>query len=435
MEQLDVYMNGFLVGEYSRDSAGNNQFRYAPQWLRSPAKRSISLSIPLSIAPYKGKVVYNFFDNLLPDVREVRERVVARYQADSTEPFDILSKIGRDCIGAIQLLPSDSPPEDVQRITYKTLSEQRMAEILQGYRTQVPLGMLRDEDDFRISLAGAQEKTALLKYQGNWCLPQHSTPTTHILKLPIGEIKSHDRSIDMTHSVENEYLCLKLARGFGFAVPDCEIVSPMGVKALAVERFDRKFSPDKTWLMRLPQEDFCQIRKMSPARKYESDGGPGIREIMEDLRGSQNAIKDRDTFMRAQVLFWLLGATDGHAKNFSVFINTGDTYQLTPLYDIVSAFPAVTKKGLHYRDLKLAMSLKASKGRKNQIDMIYPRHFMATAKEVGFSENRMQAILAEFAQTSEQVMLDVQKSLPKEFPTDVKDAVYTGMLRLLERLR
>lgn len=310
-----------------------------------------------------------------------------------------------------------------------------MAEILQGYRTQVPLGMLRDEDDFRISLAGAQEKTALLKHQENWCLPLHSTPTTHILKLPIGEIKSHDRSIDMTHSVENEYLCLKLARGFGFAVPDCEIVSPMGVKALAVERFDRKFFPDKTWLMRLPQEDFCQIRKMSPARKYESDGGPGIREIMEDLRGSQNAIKDRDTFMRAQVLFWLLGATDGHAKNFSVFINAGDTYQLTPLYDIVSAFPAVTKKGLHYRDLKLAMSLKASKGRKNQIDMIYPRHFMATAKEVGFSENRMQAILAEFAQTSEQVMSDVQKSLPKDFPTDVKDAVYTGMLRLLKRLR
>ena len=41
-------------------------------------------------------------------------------------------------------------------------------------------------EDFRISIAGAQEKTAFLRHQGKWCRPIGSTPTTHIFKLPLG---------------------------------------------------------------------------------------------------------------------------------------------------------------------------------------------------------------------------------------------------------
>jgi serine/threonine-protein kinase HipA len=167
--------------------------------------------------------------------------------------------------------------------------------------------MLKDEHDFRISLAGAQEKTALLRQDGKWYLPQQATPTTHIIKREMGEIRSHDRGIDMTHSVENEFLCLHIARAYGFDVPDCEIIAPNGVKALAVERFDRKLSKDGSWIVRLPQEDFCQVTGMSPAKKYGSDSGPGIHRIMKELLGSQQPLEDRETFMRAQVLFWLLG--------------------------------------------------------------------------------------------------------------------------------
>lgn len=97
-----------------------------------------------------------------------------------------------------------------------------------------------------------------------------------------------------------------------------------------------------------------KIAKTSPARKYEVEGGPAISRLMKELLGAQNAIHDRETFMRTQVLFWILGATDGHAKNFSIFIDKGDQYRLTPLYDILSAFPAVNKNGLHEKDLKRA---------------------------------------------------------------------------------
>ena len=148
----------------------------------------------------------------------------------------------------------------------------------------------------------------------------------------------------MRHSVENEYLCLKIAKAYGFDVANCEIITPDGIKALAVERFDRKQSPDGSWIIRLPQEDFCQVTGTSPARKYETDGGPAVSQIMKELLGSVTPIEDRYTFMRAQVLFWLLGATDGHAKNFSVFIERENRYRLTPLYDILSAFPAINKR-------------------------------------------------------------------------------------------
>lgn len=434
MDKLDVYMNGLKVGEYGRSRSGANAFSYDDSWLASPGRRSISLSLPLRSKAYAGPEVYNYFDNLLPDSREIRERIVARFQADSTEPFDILTQIGRDCVGAIQLLPHEALPPNVKHIELSPLSEEHIAKILTGYQSKTPLGMLRDEADFRISLAGAQEKTALLFHNGQWCLPHNATPTTHIIKLPIGEIHSHDRVIDMRHSVENEFLCLQIAKAYGFEAANCEIITPDGIKALAVERFDRKHSPDGSWIIRLPQEDFCQVTGTSPARKYETDGGPTISHIMKELLGSVTPIEDRYTFMQAQVLFWLLGATDGHAKNFSVFIERENQYRLTPLYDILSAFPAINKKGLHEKDLKLAMSLKGSHGRKYECRMIRREHFLATAKEVGFSQDSMNEILDDMAERTESVIEQVTSDLPESFPSFIAEPIFDGMRRYSQRL-
>jgi len=434
MDKLDVYMNGLKVGEYGRSRSGANTFQYDESWLKSPGRRSISLSLPLRSKPYSGPEVYNYFDNLLPDSREIRERIVARFQADSSEPFDILTQIGRDCVGAIQLLPHKAQPPNVKRIDLSPLSEKQLAKILRGYQSKTPLGMLKDEADFRISLAGAQEKTALLFHNGQWCLPHDATPTTHIIKLPIGEIQSHDRVIDMRHSVENEYLCLQIAKAYGFEAANCEIITPDDTKALAVERFDRKQSPDGSWIIRLPQEDFCQATGTSPARKYETDGGPAISQIMKELLGSVKPIEDRYTFMRAQVLFWLLGATDGHAKNFSVFIERENRYRLTPLYDILSAFPAINKKGLHEKDLKLAMSLKGSQGRKYECRMIRREHFLATAREVGFSQDSMNEILDDMAARTESVIEQVSCGLPESFPSFIAEPIFNGMRRYSQRL-
>ena len=270
--------------------------------------------------------------NLLPDNEQIRARIQARFRIATDQPFDLLSAIGNDCVGAIQLCQEEHLPHRIDETTTQILSGEEIANLLKVYRT-IPLGMIEAADDFRISIAGAQEKTALLWHQGQWCRPTGATPTSHIFKLPIGFI-DHG-GIDLRDSCENEWLCLKIAGAFGLPTAEAQIQQFEDVKVLVVKRFDRRWSKDGTWLIRLPQEDMCQALGVSPNLKYQSDGGPGMAEIMQTLLGAKDAEADRETFFRSQVLFWLLAAMDGHAKNFSIFIEPTGSYGLTPLYDVI----------------------------------------------------------------------------------------------------
>lgn len=433
MAKLVTWMNNARVGELTRQANGAHSFKYASDWLSHPYARPLSLSLPLQVGNITSAAVYNFFDNLLPDSPQVRDRIVKRYRARSKQPFDLLAEVGRDSVGAVTLLPADALM-DTPEMVWEALSEAKLEAVLSAYKADIPLGMINEENDFRISVAGAQEKTALLKVGPRWCIPKGTTPTTHIIKLPIGEIKQPNATLDLRDSVDNEYLCLSLAKALGFAVPDAEIVTAGAVRALAVARFDRRWRADNAVLLRLPQEDMCQAFGLPSSVKYESDGGPGIRQIMDFLMGSSEALHDRHQFMKFQVFQWLLGATDGHAKNFSVFIQPGGSFRLTPFYDIISAFPVLGGAGIHISDLKLAMGLSASKGRKNAVDKIYPRHFMATAKALKFPQDRMAAILQEFAQKVPLALEEVIAALPEGFSERVVRAIRVNMLRLHARL-
>ncbi|MGR6425567.1 type II toxin-antitoxin system HipA family toxin [Aeromonas veronii] len=434
MANLAVYMNGYRVGTFAKATSGAHHFQYHESWLAQPGCRPISLSMPLRHQAYRGDEAYNFFDNLLPDNPEVRNRVVARYQAVSTQPFDLLSCIGQDSVGALQLVTEGYDVPDVRRIDYKALSDDELEQILTSYKSGIPLGMVREQEEFRISIAGAQEKTALLYLDGRWYLPLNATPTTHIIKLPIGKIDSHSYSIDLSQSVENEYLCTLIAKEFGLPVPHCFMMQVGQVKALAVERFDRRYAADRSWIMRLPQEDFCQVLNVPSARKYESHGGPGITDIMTILLGSTTPEQDRYLFMKSQVLFWLLAATDGHAKNFSVFIEPEGRFRLTPFYDILSVYPVFGGRGLNRRDAKLAMGLASSKGKKYAIEQIFPRHFFQTAKAVGFERSAMEEILTELADAVDAVIERVTQQLPASFPSTISNAILEGLKARSARL-
>ncbi|EIJ7536976.1 HipA domain-containing protein [Escherichia coli] len=156
--------------------------------------------------------------------------------------------------------------------------------------------------------------------------------------------------------------------------------------------------------------------------------------LLPDSPIVRDRIRDRYDFMKFQVFQWLIGATDGHAKNFSVFIQAGGSYRLTPFYDIISAFPVLGGTGIHISDLKLAMGLNASKGKKTAIDKIYPRHFLATAKVLRFPEVQMHEILSDFARMIPAALDNVKTSLPTDFPENVVTAVETNVLRLHGRL-
>ncbi|PSV10464.1 type II toxin-antitoxin system HipA family toxin [Photobacterium leiognathi] len=431
MDVLTVAMNGILVGSLTKASSGAISFQYDPSWLSRPGARAISLSMPLRHDAYHGDIPYNFFDNLLPDNEEIRSRIQSRFQAATKRPFDLLSTIGGDCVGAIQLYPPQHSLQDVRQIQAEPLTESRMAQVLRGYQSDAPLGMLDDMDDFRISIAGAQEKTGLLWYQDQWHLPLGSTPTSHILKLPIG-ILPH-KNIDLSDSCENEWLCLKIAAAFGFEVNDANIIYVEEIKALALTRFDRRWSQDGSWLMRLPQEDMCQALGVAPALKYESDGGPNIASIMQFLLGSRTSTQDREVFFKAQILFWLLAAIDGHGKNFSLFLEPESRYSMTPLYDIISAYPLMDSNSIPKQKAKMAMALTGTK-KYYKWQTIQPRHFLSTAKAVGFSTQRANELMSEMKNQAPSVIEKVRQQLPNDFPTEISESIFNGVLKQAGRL-
>ncbi len=411
------------------------QFCYDEKWLAQSDAYPISISLPLQIQPHKGDPVANYFENLLPDLTSVRRNLQNRYQTTSTHMFDLLHAIGRDCVGSLSLVPETEIKDSVAPTKLEPLSVDDLRSTITAHKQQNPLGMI-NKHDFRITISGAQEKTALLKIKNDWFLPNLDYPSTHILKFPIGVIQQPFATLDMTESVENEYLCIKLAEAMGFKVPSVEILDFDNVKSLVVERFDRAWSRSTGSLIRLTQEDMCQSLSLPTSMKYQADGGIGIAEIMELLNGSTNAEKDRDDFMRFQVFQWLIGATDGHSKNFSIFIETNGVYKLTPFYDIMSAYPASNGKGINTRKLKLAMSLKStSSGNKWHLEKVYPRHFIATAETVGFCTIRMQEILDEFVDAFPNAIDQVVNQLPNGFPVHIVDSITTNALRMLNKIR
>ncbi|MDQ6950645.1 MAG: HipA N-terminal domain-containing protein [Mariprofundales bacterium] len=184
---------------------------------------SYSLSLPANPigSAIKGERVTAFFDNLLPDSDSIRRQLQQKFSIPGSNAIDLLTAIGRDCVGAIQLLPEHESPHDVTKINADPLTERDIERVLSN--TVAAPGVLGhfEEDDLRISIAGAQEKTALLWHQGRWCRPLGATPTTHIFKLPIGLVGN--RMADMRTSVENEWLCSRILNAYGIATAQSEI--------------------------------------------------------------------------------------------------------------------------------------------------------------------------------------------------------------------
>jgi len=427
---LNVLMNGMMVGRLEKTATGGLIFTYDQQWLSTPGARPISLSLPLVTEQFTGDIVYNFFDNLLPDNPQVRSRIQARFHVPTDQPFDLLASIGRDCAGAIQILDSETPPP-ANKMSFRSLTEKEIASTL-GNIQNFPLGMKNDNThEFRISIAGAQEKSAFLYWDNGWNEPLASTPTTHIFKLPIGYIQH--QQIDLSDSCENEWLCAQLAEAFELPTAKCEIKYFENVKTLIVERFDRKLSSSGNMLLRLPQEDMCQALGISPNLKYQADGGPGIENIMRLLLGSDDPIQDRDIFFSSQVLFWLLAAIDGHAKNFSIQISAGGRYRLTPLYDIMSAYPLIANKQLQAKKIKMAMALK---GKNNHYlwNDIHRRHFISMAKIANYSEQRASVIIDTMLEKVDSVIEQVQQKLPPQFPSKIYKPIFDGMQKAKNKL-
>lgn len=432
MSALDVWMNGELVGVWEI-TRGVHAFRYAESWLGSRRVRALSLSLPItSSREIRGPVVASFFDNLLPDNKTIRERIGRRFSTARTDAFSLLEAIGRDCVGAVQLLPPGDEPAGWDRVAGEAVSEAQIAQLLR----ELPVVSARADDAeglFRISLAGAQEKTALLKVGSRWRRPLGATPTTHILKLPLGVVGG-SREVRLFDSVQNEWLCAQLVRALGLPVAHTEMARFEDQAALVVQRFDREWMDGRSWIARLPQEDFCQALGYPPERKYESHQGPGMAACLALLAGSEDAPGDRLAFQLAQLGFWLLAAGDGHAKNYSIFLRQGSRYGMTPHYDVISFWPYIGN-GPHrfkWREVGLAMALR-SKNAHYRFHTIHARHWHAQAMKNGGAA--VWEAMLRLVERVEPALAAVEALLPGDFPPRIWEAIARGMRSQVARFR
>jgi serine/threonine-protein kinase HipA len=221
--------------------------------------------------------------------------------------------------------------------------------------------------------------------------------------------------IDFSSSVENEWLCGRILAAYGLPMAASTLASFDGQRCLIVERFDRRLHPGGNHWLRLPVEDFCQATGTPPEQKYENQGGPGMVAIAALLAQSAQAEEDLRCFFQAQVLFWMLRAIDGHAKNFSLFLLPGGSYRLAPLYDVLSAWPVIGKPAGQWPE------------------QVQRRHLISTASRMGLAIEA-DALVADLVVRTPEVIATVQQELPSGFPQPLACAILDGLQGSAERL-
>ena len=187
------------------------------------------------------------------------------------------------------------------------------------------------------------------------------------------------------------------------------------------------------WL-RLVQEDMCQATATPPSLKYERDGGPGMVDIARILRFSTDRDTDLQRLIKAQLLFWMLAATDGHAKNFSLRILGQGRYRMTPLYDVLSIWPIIGEGPgrISWHKARLAMAVRGRNAHYRLKD-VQRRHFVEMAARCGVGE-AAQHLIDSVVDATPAVISAVQRNVPKGFPQQVLDSILGGLAQSAKRL-
>lgn len=390
--KLDVYLHRDLVGQLLQDEHGLISFSYGDDWLRRSEAKALSHSLPLQPGKFNRKACQAFFAGILPDENK-REVIAKNLGISAGNDFAMLEQLGGECAGAVTFLPVGAglPERDDH---YRPLSSEKLADI----RRQLPRRpLLAGEDGIRLSLAGAQDKIAVHIKGDQVSLPLGGAPSTHILKPAIARFEG---------VVFNEAFCLQLAQAAGLPAARAEQRRVEDIDYLLVQRYDRRVVPGiaggHEQLERLHQEDFCQALGIAPNRKYQSEGGPALKQCFELLRElSASPVVDLQCLLDAVIYNFLVGNHDAHGKNFSLLY--GQNTRLAPLYDVLST--------IYYPDLSKKMAMKI--GREYFSDEVTPRQFEKLAEEAGLAKQMAKQRVLELAE----VLLEKIPGLLTDQPT------------------
>jgi serine/threonine-protein kinase HipA len=370
---LDVYLSEHLVGRLTQES-GQMCFAYDPGWIDSPAACPLSHSLPLREERFDSRSCRPFFAGLLPEA-EPRRRIARALGITARNDFALLDRIGGECAGAVTFIESGSaPPSAPTPADYRVLSSAELATVL---RELPERPLLAGERGVRLSLAGAQDKLPVLLVDGSVALPLYGAPSSHIVKPQIR---------DLGNTVENEALCLLLARHLGLHVIDAEVRRAESEPYLLVRRYDRARDADGT-LRRLHQEDFCQALGIPPELKYEAEGGPKLADCFALVRrAASRPVVDLARLLDMIVFNALVGNHDAHGKNYSL-LYTSEAAELAPLYDSLATtvYPGLSSR--------FAMKI----GGKYELRGLMPRHWERFAREAQLGPALVRARVADLA--------------------------------------
>ncbi len=373
---LDVYFRDAKAGVLSRYDDGMLSYSYDHAYLERQAQ-AISFSMPLREEPFGDSVVRPFFSGLLPD-EGARQRLAGALGLSSGNAFGLLEVIGGECAGALSLYPAGIAPEGSGDSDNEILSPKRLDEILDKLRSRPLLG---GEEGVRLSLAGAQDKLAVIVDGPQIALAKGGRPTTHILKPVIQALEG---------TVENEFFCMRLAARLKLPVPNVELRRNGDTAILLVERYDRTKAADGK-IQRLHQEDFCQALSVPPELKYEAEGGPGTERCLDLVdRACTRPVADRLRFVRMLIFHYAVGNADAHGKNYALLYNS-EMPDLAPLYDAVctAVYPRLSKK--------LAMAI----GGRDVPDTIYLEHWTSLVPDTRGAQRLLVRNIAEIAEAIE----------------------------------
>lgn len=374
MRHLDVYMDGVLAAEVMQADTGKTTLRYAGEYRDSAHATPISLSMPLERAEHAQRTVLPFLQGLLSDSEGRRRQLGQEFGVNPNNPVALLEHVGADAAGALQILPHGERSSDAASRSgdVTTLSSEEFSALITD--------LIKNRDTWgartvrgRWSLPGAQPKVALFKTdQGQWAVPNDSTPTTHILKPSVPPYSDHHL---------NEFMTMRAARILGLPTASDDVLyTDAGDAVFVSERYDRTRREGR--FARLHQEDVCQALSVDPARKYQADGGPGVKEIAKLFRVFRPAEREAAAreFFDALCFNLAMQGTDAHAKNYSIML-AGDSARLAPLYDMASHAPYPLPAG---QSLKLSMALDGEY-RMNGVGI---GHLEKAARLLGLDEHR-----------------------------------------------
>ncbi len=404
---LTVRLNKSFVGYLEQNQQGKFVFTYSPE-----NNIPLSLSLPIREEAYEDKECRGFFEGLLPEGEQVRIDIGKKYGINPKNEFSLLKTIGYDCAGAVSFTDYEETPKKLRNEFIAVRGKKFTDDSLEEYINELPRKpLLTSSEGLRLSLAGAQDKMAVVLVDGTVSLPFKDVPTTHILKPAIKGVED---------SIENEYICLKTAKAMGLNVCNCEIRSTKNLKYLLLERYDRDVQDGK--VRRIHQEDFCQAKNIISSFKYEREGGIRIKDCYEIIMQTKTPAVSALELTNRIIFNYLIGNADAHGKNFSI-LYTENGILLAPAYDILctAIYPNLTKN----------MAMKIDKY--YEPDKIYPRHWERMADSVGISYTQLRKMILKMADKLPFELVEVAKDVDSPVSSKLYEFVKSNCDRVIGR--